>query len=231
MRVTGLVPATEPAEVEGPALRDLLRERYERPGDVVRLNLVTALGGAITGPSGTSEDLTGGIDRTLLGVLRALSDVVLVGAGSLRAEGLGLPKRVPLAVATGSGRLPAAPEGATPERFLVLCPADAVGTARDAVGDAATIVPLPADPTKDPAVLVPALRERGLGRIVCEGGGRLATALLAAGLVDEFDQTLSPVLASGSPLLAGELAPVAARLAGLLTDATGRLYVRWDLRG
>jgi hypothetical protein len=39
------------------------------------------------------------------------------------------------------------------------------------------------------------------------------------------------VLASGSPLLAGDLAPVAARLAGLLADATGRLYVRWDLRG
>ncbi|MFD1722899.1 dihydrofolate reductase family protein [Amnibacterium endophyticum] len=232
--MTLVVPlAPEPGDavdLEGDALRAWLAERYALDGDRwLRLELVTGLGGQITGPSGTSDDLTGGIDRVLLGVLRRSADAVLVGAGSARAERLRLPATAALAIASRRGRL--APEDVpAPEdgrRALVLCPAAVSGRQAELLGDRADVVPVPGGP--DAArPLLDALADRGLGRVVCEGGGGLATVLLAAGAVDEFDQTIAPIASSpGAPLLSGPLAPVGARLAGLLRDETDRLYARW----
>ena len=230
--VTALVPdPVERVDLEGAALRDWLADRYALPGDAwLRLDLVGALGGQSTGASGTSEDLTGGIDRTVLGVLRAAADVVLVGAGTLRGEALPAPRTRPLAVATSSGDLPAdrVPDGG---RVLVLCPAPAADGLRSRLGGRAEVVPLPGDPNAEPGLITAALAERGLPRIVCEGGGRLAGRLTAAGLVDEFDQAIAPIaVAPGPPVLAGEVPPTAARLVGLLHDATDRLYARWSFR-
>ena len=181
--VIALVPdPVERVDLEGAALRDWLADRYALPGDAwLRLDLVGALGGQSTGASGTSEDLTGGIDRTVLGVLRAAADVVLVGAGTLRGEALPAPRTRPLAVATSSGDLPAdrVPDGG---RVLVLCPAPAADGLRSRLGGRAEVVPLPGDPTAEPGLITAALVERGLPRIVCEGGGRLAGRLIAAGL-------------------------------------------------
>ena len=234
MRVTGLVPATGDLDLEGPELNDWLADRYALPGtEWLRLNLVTALGGQLTGPSGTSDDLAAGIDRPLLKVLRGLSDVVLVGASSVRAEGYTLPRRAPLAVATVSGNLSghAFPESVEPGRLIVLCPASAADAVRATVGERATVVEVTGDPVADPALLVAALRDRGLGRITCEGGGGLASRLVATGLVDEFDHSIAPVLTSpGAPSSVGDVPLTTARLAGLVLDDTDRLYARWDLR-
>lgn len=233
MPVTGLVPATGPVDLEGDALDDWLAERYvlER-AEWLRLNLITALGGQITGPSGGSGDLTGGIDRRLLRVLRAAADVVLVGAASVRAEGYALPRLVPLAVATTSGdlgghRLPA---DIQPGRLLVVCPTSARGRVEAQLGDRAVVLPLPHRSDGNATAIVTALRSAGYGRIVCEGGGRLASRLVAEGLVDEFDQTIAPALVSpGAPLMAGAVPLTHARLIGLLLDGTDRLYARWAL--
>lgn len=232
MRVRRLVPSpSEEADLEGGALDEWLRERYALPGDAwLRLNLISALGGQITGPSGSSNDLAAGIDRPLLKLLRTLCDVVLVGAGSVRAEGYTVPRRAPLAVATVSGDLdghvfpPDLPSG----RLIVLCPPQAAARVRASVGDAAELVPLDGDPMADPQLLTTALRERGYGRIVCEGGGALASRLLAAGLVDEFCHSLAPVVLSpGAPLTVGDVPLTTGRLEGLLLDETDRLYARW----
>jgi riboflavin biosynthesis pyrimidine reductase len=234
MRVTGLVPATESRDLDGDELDAWLADRYALGGhEWLRLNLITALGGEITGPSGTSNDLADGIDRALLKVLRRLSDVVLVGAASVRAEGFRIPRGAPLAVATVSGRLDGHPFPASVEagRLLVLCPASAVPVALVSVGARATVVELPGDPVADPGLIVSALHERGLRRITCEGGGGLASRLVATGLVDEFDHSLAPVLTSpGAPLTVGHVPLTPARLAGLVLDGTDRLYARWDLR-
>jgi riboflavin biosynthesis pyrimidine reductase len=234
MRVTGLVPAAATAELEGAELTAWLAARYSLPGESwLRLNLVTALGGQITGPSGTSNDLSGGIDRALLRVLRALSDVVLVGAASVRAEGYAMPRRAPLAVATAGGDLSSSafPADLEPGRLLVLCPRGATERALATAGSRATIVPIDGDPLTDPGLLISALRDRGMRRITCEGGGGLASRLIAAGLVDEFDHSLAPVLTSpGAPLSVGTVPLTGARLAGLVLDETDRLYARWDLR-
>lgn len=233
MRVTGLLPATGPVELDGTALRDWLAERYALDGDEwLRLNLISALGGQITGPSGGSDDLAGGIDRPLLRVLRASADVVLVGAGSVRAEGYTMPRRAPLAVATTGGDLAGRrfPDDLQPGRLLVVCPESAARRVDAELGGRATVLPLPDGSGGSAGAVVAALRDAGYGRIVCEGGGRLASRLVAEGLVDEFDQSIAPVLVSpGAPLTTGEVPLTSARLTGLLLDGTDRLYARWTL--
>jgi riboflavin biosynthesis pyrimidine reductase len=232
MKVAALAPEPgEQLELEGDALQAWLAERYALEGDRwLRLNLITALGGQITGPSGTSEDLADGIDRALLRVLRATGDAVLVGAGSVRAGRYPLPRRVPLVVATATGDLTG--HGFAPDldarRLLVLCPAAAAERATSTLGGAGTVVPLPGDPVTDPRLLLDALADRGLPRVLCEGGGGIASRLFAAGAVDEFDQSIAPVVTSpGAPLLTGGIPLVSGRLRGLLRDGTDRLYARW----
>jgi riboflavin biosynthesis pyrimidine reductase len=72
-----------------------------RPG--VRLNMIASVDGATT-VAGVSGGLGGGADHDLFALLRSLADVVLVAAGTVRAEGYG-PSRVPVAVVTRSCRL------------------------------------------------------------------------------------------------------------------------------
>jgi riboflavin biosynthesis pyrimidine reductase len=232
MRAAALAP--DPGnwvDLDGNALDAWLTDRYALEGDRwLRLNMVTALGGEISGPSGTSEELAGGIDRPLLRVLRASGDVVLVGAASIRAGGYPLPRLAPLAVATTTGDLSghALPAGTTPERLLVLCPPSAAARATATLGGIGTVLPLHGDPVADPALLLDALAAHGRSRIVCEGGGGIASRLFAAGLVDEFDQSIAPIVSSpGAPLTAGTVPLVSGRLRGLLRDGTDRLYARW----
>lgn len=232
--VEALLPSPgERLDLDGSALREWLTERYALPGaSWLRVNQVSAIGGQVAGVSGTSEDLTGGIDRVLLGVLRRAADVVLVGAGTLRAEALTHPRNRPLAVVTGSGEVPVdrLPRPAGGHRAMLLCPDAAAARVGRAVGDRAEVVPA-GDPMADPGSIPRVLAARGLRRVVCEGGGRLTGALLAAGLVDEFDLTVAPIVVSpGPPAVAGDVPRAPARLVGLLRDDTDRLYARWSLR-
>ena len=104
--------------------RDALLELYRPPrADWLRLNLIATVTGGASGSDGTSETLTNPVDRRILGVIRQLADIVLIGAQSLRAEEYVQPRRSRLAVVTASGDLGghriAAPEG---DRPIVLCP-------------------------------------------------------------------------------------------------------------
>ena len=53
----------------------------------VRANMVSTLDGAATGDDGRSSDINTGADRDVFALLRALTDVILVGAGTARVEG------------------------------------------------------------------------------------------------------------------------------------------------
>jgi 5-amino-6-(5-phosphoribosylamino)uracil reductase len=79
--------------------------------------------------------------------------------------------------------------------------------------------------------LVAALRERGLRRIVCEGGPSLAGQLLDSGLVDELCLSTSPVLGGVTlPLFGGEtIASRRLSLGQLLADESSTLYARWSV--
>lgn len=205
-------------------------------GESIRLNLVTTLDGRVTGDDGTSESLTAGADRMILGVIREHADVVLVGAESVRAEGYRLPKRAQLAVVSGSGDLTGhglePREGAAP--VLVLAPmaaADAVSRSLGAVPHEHVAVSDRGGSLAAPDLLA-ALRARGVARVVCEGGPSLAALLLAAGLVDELCLTTVPRLGGSGLRLLPDTGPALSRWAPrqLLTDDEGVLYARWARR-
>jgi riboflavin biosynthesis pyrimidine reductase len=224
----------EAVDLDDAHSRDRLLDLYRPPaGSWLRLNLITSVSGSAGGSDGTSETLTNPADRRLLGVIRELSDVVLIGAESLRREGYLLPSRSRLAVVTGSGDLSGhrlAPEIET-GRMLVLCPASAVDTVRASLGERTVEIVVVADVGARLAVadIIDALHRRGLLSIVCEGGPRLAAQLVAERLVDEVCLSTSPTIGGTSlPLLVGaEAQTQALELSQLLVDDSSGLYARW----
>jgi len=240
VRVLRVFPAagqTAPAELlelDADGARERLLDWY-RPDadDWVRLNLISTLSGSAAGPDNTSESITTAADRRILGVVRQLADVVLVGAGTVRVEGYQLPKRAALAIVTASGDLGGhqLPEGTRADQLYVVCPAEAVATARASLGSAdATFLELPASGDgMDARQILDALRARGLRSIVSEGGPKLAAQLIAAGLLDEICLSQAPYL-GGADIPAfepggNELRKL--RLTQLLIDDESVTYSRW----
>lgn len=222
----------EPIDITVEDARERLRELYAVPEPAwLRLNLISSVDGNAVGSDGTSESLTNRADRAILAAIRSLADVILVGAASVRAEGYHLPSASTLAILTMSGDLAGHRMGGDDEaaRVLVLCPAEA----REAVlasfgGREPQIVEIDDVEGRLPAVdVIRALHDRGLRRIVCEGGPSVAAQLLDAGVVDELCLSTGPVVAgAGLPLL-GRVAEHRLTLAQLLVDDASGVYARW----
>ena len=177
--------------------------------DGVRINFVESIDGAAT-RDGRSSGLSGPADQRLFELLRRVCDVVLVGAGTVRDEGYG-PMRVSdasaawraangrpphpvFAIVTGELDLdPGSPIFTkAPVRPIVLTTERASGVERF---DADVLVA--GETEVDPARAVAALRERGLRRLLCEGGPSLFGSFIAADAVDELCVTVSPSLEAG----------------------------------
>jgi riboflavin biosynthesis pyrimidine reductase len=222
----------------------------EASGPSVRVNFVTTLDGVIS-IDGVSAPLSSQLDRRLFSLLRDLTDVVLVGAGTARAEGygpvratddrvqrrqrLGLPDVPPIAVVTTRLDLDLGSAFFTEAvaRPIVFTTSQASPAALSAAGTLADVV-VAGDTTVDLDLVVANLAGRGLPRILCEGGPRLLSDLLAADLVDELCLTLAPVLAGGGQQ---RLTPPAAvadprrfALASLLEADDGYLFTRYRRR-
>lgn len=234
MILTRVHPGTpETLDLDGDSSRGRLLDLY-RPDapEWLRLNLVTSISGSAAGSDGTSETLTSRSDRRILGVIRELSDVVLVGAASVRAEGYQLPRRSRLAVVTATGDLSGHRLGTGElSRVIVVCAASGADHARETLG-AAEVITVPDEEGRiDMHDLVGALRAAGHPSIVCEGGPGLAAQLLGAGLVDDLCLTTSPVVGDVRlPMLGGaELADRAATLGHLLVDDRSFVFARWSL--
>lgn len=227
----------EPLPVGEPGTRERLRELYRRdpaaPG--IRMNLVASIDGSAQGDDGTSASLSSRADRAVLGAIRAESDVVLVGAATLRAEGNMMPRTARLAVVTASGELGSAQVGETTDadRLLVLAPAAARERVAATLTAPHSFVPIDTDAAGRIRLsdALDALRRLGAPRIVSEGGPTLAAALLDEGLVGELCLSTSPRLTGGGlPALGAAVRrPIDARLASLLVDDAGGLYARWLL--
>lgn len=240
MSLTRLYPtksgtaAAESIDLDADGAREALAELYRIPNPQwLRINLVASVNGSAAGTDGTSNTLTSRTDRKILGAIRRLSDVVLVGASSVRAEGYLLPRTAPLAVVTGSGdltghRIPADVERG---RLIVICPEAALPRVRSSLGGASVeIITVPGIGSVEPRHIVEALRERGFASIVCEGGPQLAVQLVNADLVDEVCLTTSPVLSGMRlPMLGGVEGARRLRLSQLLLDESDALYARWSL--
>jgi riboflavin biosynthesis pyrimidine reductase len=250
--VLPVVRSLLPGPTGEPALeRHRLEQHYAlppAPARHVRANFVTTLDGAIE-IDGRSGSLGGDGDTAVFHLLRELTDVVLVGAGTARAEGYGaavMPdarqgRRLaagqlpvpPIAVVTGRGieaDLPLLTPVSGAPQPLVLTTAAAAARAPDVVRRRAELV-VCGEETVDLARLLDELAARGLYRVLCEGGPALFSDLTRADLVDELCLTLSPTLAGPDHkrLIVGQRWNAAQRLtlAGGLED-NGDLLLRYS---
>ena len=216
-------------------------------GSVVRGNMVGSIDGAAT-VDGLSRGLSSPGDRRVFWALRTLADVILVGAGTARAEGyhptrikppwdsLGLregrPAAPPLALVSRSLDLdPAAPliAGAPDDaRTIVITCAASPADRRAALGAVADVVVAGEDSVDLKAALA-ALADRGLTRVLCEGGPRLLRDVTAAGLLGELCLTLSPVLSGPGParVLGGDPIPAHRLSLAHLLEEDGVLFCRY----
>jgi riboflavin biosynthesis pyrimidine reductase len=170
----------------------------------VRLNMIASIDGA-TAVAGLSGGLGGPADQALFAVLRSQADVVLVAAGTVRAEHYG-PSKVPVAVISRSCRLdwgsPFFSEAiASP---IVITVTEAPALEREKAAGLADVI-IAGEQDVDLAAALGALSERGYARVLAEGGPSLNGQLAAAGLLDELCLTVSPLLAGGEAkrILAG----------------------------
>ncbi|WP_086150316.1 dihydrofolate reductase family protein [Cellulosimicrobium sp. KWT-B] len=182
-----------------------------RGASVVRANMVASVDGAAWGPDQRSGSINDDADWRVFRVLRALADVVLVGAGTARAEGytpLGRPRGLrhlhdaplELAVVSRSGRVPPALAGTDRPPFVLTGPAGAATARGDVPADRVLVVGQDAaDDALDLAAGLAALAGRGLTRVLTEGGPSLLADLLAADLVDELCVTTTPTLVGPGP--------------------------------
>lgn len=205
----------------------------------VRANFVSSLDGSVS-LEGRSAGLSSPADKQLFHRLRAMSDVVLVGAGTVRVENYGGAREVdgrtpPIAVVTRSLDLDPAARLFTHARvrpILVTCEASPQ-EARERLGELADVV-IAGDTDVDVRAALDALADRGLRRVVCEGGPHLLGWLVAAGALDELDLTLSPVIAGGSAgrIVAGIATQVGdpMRLVHVLEDGD-HLFLRYSTAG
>jgi riboflavin-specific deaminase-like protein len=227
-----------------------MRPHERAPADrpFVFLNMVTTVDGRAA-VGGRTEALGSEADTLLLTELRALADAVLIGPGTLRAEGYGHLMRNPdrLARRRAAGLEPV-PTAVILSRSLDL-PWDAglfaaegqpvlVYTQSDAdPPDVAADLEV-AGGTDYSEEFVPRaladLRGRGVRALLCEGGPTLNRALLAEGVVDELFLTVAPLLAGNADaprIVEGEdlPAPLDLELAWILRHED-ELYLRYLIK-
>ena len=225
-----------------------LVEAYRLPsGRSLRMDFVASLDGSIA-VDGRSAGLGSPGDKRVFRVLRALADVVLVGAGTAGTEGyrpvapdspvgrlreeIGRPVGLPIAVVSRQASLdPSSALVAAPSTLVITCAAADAGR-RAALAQAGATVLVCGNDDVDLPAAVAALAERGLEQVTCEGGPQLLRAALTAGVVDELDLTIAPALVgSAQRLLPDDLpAPVELELRQVLEE-DGVLFTRYRVAG
>ncbi|MEU6854305.1 pyrimidine reductase family protein [Actinacidiphila alni] len=214
-----LYPAAEADGSAGLGTPLGLAEVYAYPeraaGPYLRANMVSSLDGAAR-YDGRSAPLSSEADMRIFGVLRALADVVLVGAETVRQEGYRPAKaRAAFAARRAADGQPPAPaiavisrrldldftaplftEPATPTLVLTgaATPEDRIAAARAA---GAQVVIAGDGDGVDPVRTVRELAALGHARLLHEGGPRILAQFAAADALDELCLTVAPVIGGG----------------------------------
>jgi len=199
----------------GPLDTDHIASLYAYPAEGgLRANMVSSLDGAASA-DGRSHAISGPPDRFMFGLLRALADVVVVGAGTARTEGYGpgrersefahlrkasgQPPVPTIAVVTRSAQLDPTSSlftEAAQQSVVITCTA-APTERRSALSQVADVI-VAGDQDVDLGSAVEQLRARGHSKMLTEGGPRLLGDITATGLLDELALSLSPLLAGGT---------------------------------
>jgi diaminohydroxyphosphoribosylaminopyrimidine deaminase/5-amino-6-(5-phosphoribosylamino)uracil reductase len=166
----------------------------------VALKLATTLDGRIADANGNSRWISGGEAREFVHWLRAGFDAIGVGGVTARADNPSLTVRGPVCPRVPPLRVVFAADGDLPESLEVVKTASAIPTLAIVAPTATTTRLAPARAagvevlsSPDLGDALAALRSRGVGSLLVEGGGRLAGALLAAGVVDRYYWIQSPL--------------------------------------
>jgi riboflavin biosynthesis pyrimidine reductase len=208
----------------------------------LRLNMVASADGAAW-LKGRSGGLSSKGDRRIFGLLRGLADVVVAGAGTVRTEQYAAiePRESwkvlradraatpPIAVVSRSLDLdldgPLFVGGAS-RSIVVTC--EAAPADRRAKASRVADVIVAGDVQVDMSEAVRELHDRGLTRILCEGGPRLNGHLGQAGLIDELCLTISPMLLAGGAarIVNGEMTQIDLGLSQVLEEE-GVLFCKY----
>jgi riboflavin biosynthesis pyrimidine reductase len=235
----------DPAELND----DGLVEAYLLPaGRHLRVNFVTSLDGSVT-VDGRSAGLGSPGDLRIFQLLRALTDVVLVGHGTAAAEGygpitadsalgrlrasLGRPATASIAVVSKRASLDPASRlvtGAVSPTLLVTC-ASSDGGRREALAAAGVTVLVCGDDEVDLPLALDRLAEMGHEYVLCEGGPTLFRDALTAGVVDELNLSIAPALVGSEHRLLRELPDVVRLDLQHVLEEDGVLFTRYAIRG
>jgi riboflavin biosynthesis pyrimidine reductase len=189
--------------------------------------MVSSLDGAIA-VDGRSQGLSNPNDTEVLLTLRDISDLILVGAGTVRDESYGAPRKVGqrVAVVTNSGRVDFDSPLFTSGAGFLICP--------ESLPEMPVETLRAGDDRVDLTIAINRLNEivPGVSLVQAEGGGVLNGALAQANLLDELNLTISPQLVGGpSPrLMTTEAVQRSYDLAHLLIDEQCYLFSRWVRR-
>jgi len=236
LRRAGIPVVVGPGAEEARLLTEGYRSRVLRGRPLVTLKLATTLDGRIAAPGGDARWITGPGARRLAHALRDISDAVLVGAGTVRADdprltcrlpggrhpvrivlagrALDLPARARVLARGGPPTWVIAPRGARPARVAAL--------RRRGV----EVLLVPGRRGRLPfAALARLLGARGLTSLLIEGGATVAAEALRARVVDRLVLFVAPALLGGDAVAAvGPLGLGRVRDALRVTDlALGRV--------
>lgn len=182
--------------------RPLLGEPRRPSRPYLAINMVSTVDGRAA-VNGSAVGVGSSTDHRLMMELRAEADVVLHGAGTVRADplsarvprdlvqrrvALGLPPQPVGAIVTRTGRVPA--QHPYYESATIVY----VTTDNPVTVEAPRVEVCRVDSVED---VLADLARRGVRRVLCEGGPTLNSALFAAQLIDEIYMTLAPKLAGG----------------------------------
>lgn len=175
-------------------------------------NMISSVDGA-TAVAGRSGGLGGAADKAAFDAIRAVADVILVGAGTARAEryrpptvsdralelrrARGQTERPRLAVVSGRLALDTSLDLFASGEPFVITHASADPDRRESLGRVADVV-IAGDEHVDLRGALEALYERGVRVVVCEGGPTLNGQLAQVGLIDELCLTTAPLLVGGT---------------------------------
>ena len=212
LREAGVAVTTGVCEAQARSLNEGFFSSVQRGRPLVTLKTATSLDGAIATASGKSKWITGEKARARGHLLRAKHDAVMVGIGTALADDPMLNCRLPRfvkdspvrVVVDTSLRLPANSQLVTTahtQPTWVITGEKAAG--RPAVGALRSAgveiisVPEAAERGIDIAAALRALANRGITRLLVEGGGHLATGLVRQRSVDRIVWFRAPILLGG----------------------------------